>query len=460
MTEKNQTPKSMRTFLIIWIGQLVSILGSGITGFGLAVWIYTETGQATPFALTALFSNLPRVLLSPIAGSVADRSNRKRIMILADTASALVTLGVAFLVFFGDLQVWHIYVTATLHSIFGTFQDPAYRASITMIVPKKHLARASGIQQIGFATQSIVIPLLAGLLYGLIGLKGVIVIDFVTFFFAIGALMFVHIPQPELTTGVVEGEKPSMWRDAVFGWQYLAKLPGLFSLLWYYAAVNFFLNLGGVLSGPLILSFSGSEALGVVQTAGGAGMLIGGVLMGTWGGPKKRRIWGVILTIFCSGFGYLIVGLQQTIWLIALGQFVFLFFIPISAAMSQVVWQTKIPADVQGRVFAIRGMIAYSIMPISNLLAGPLADKVFEPLMAEGGGLADTFVGDLLGTGPGRGIAVIFIISAIFLWLLSMLAFSYPRLRNVEEEIPDAIEDDEPEAENTEGLTEAPAPAD
>jgi MFS family permease len=460
MKENNQTHKSMSTFLIIWIGQLISILGSGITGFGLAVWIYTETGQATPFALTALFSNLPRVLLSPIAGSVADRYNRKTIMILADTASALVTLGVAGLVFFGELQVWHIYVTAALHSIFGTFQDPAYRASITMIVPKKDLARAGGIQQIGFATQSIVIPLLAGLLYAWIGLRGVIIIDFVTFFFAIGALLFVTIPQPELKTGVVEGEKPSMWRDAVFGWQYLVKLPGLFTLLWYYAAVNFFLNLGGVLSGPLILSFSGSEALGIVQTTGGVAMLVGGILMGTWGGPTKRRIWGVILTIFLSAFGYLTIALQQTVFLIAVGQFLFLFFIPISAALSQVVWQTKIPADVQGRVFAIRSMIAFSIMPISNLAAGPLADKVFEPLMAEGGALANSLVGEILGTGPGRGIAVIFIISAVSLWVLSLAAFAYPRLRNLEEEIPDAIEDDEPEAEAVPGLVEQPVPAD
>jgi hypothetical protein len=144
--------------------------------------------------------------------------------------------------------------------------------------------------------------------------------------------------------------------------------------------------------------------------------------------------------------------------LISFGQFLLLFFIPISAALSQVVWQTKIPADVQGRVFAIRGMIAYSIMPVSNLLAGPLADKLFEPWMAEGGLLANTFLGDLLGVGPGRGIGVIFIISAIFLWALSLVAFAYPRLRNVEDEVPDAIEDDEPEASPE--LKEIPVAAD
>jgi hypothetical protein len=136
---------------------------------------------------------------------------------------------------------------------------------------------------------------------------------------------------------------------------------------------------------------------------------------------------------------------------------VFLFFIPISAALSQVVWQTKIPADVQGRVFAIRAMIAYSIIPVSNLMAGPLADKIFEPLMAEGGALANTFIGQLFGVGPGRGIALIYVIAAIFLWVLSLAAFAYPRLRNVEEEVPDAIEDDEPEM--VPQLEEQPVPA-
>ena len=172
-------------------------------------------------------------------------------------------------------------------------------------------------------------------------------------------------------------------------------------------------------------------------------MLIGGLLIGAWGGPKAKRVWGVILTIFLSGFGFLIVGLQAQVWSIGLGMFVFLFFIPIAAALSQAVWQIKIPPDIQGRVFAMRAMLSYSIIPLSNLLAGPLADNVFEPLMASDGALAATFLGDLLGTGPGRGIAVIFLISAVFLWLSSIVIFSYPRVRHLEEEIPDAIPDDE-----------------
>lgn len=432
----------MRTFLIIWFGQLISIIGSGLTGFGLSVWIFEKTGQALPIALNALFFNLPRVLLAPIAGAIADRYNRRHIMILADSGAAVTTLGVVALLFTGRLEVWHIYLSTAISSCFGAFQDPAYRASITMLVPKDDLARAGGLDQMSFAVQSILTPLLAGVLYAGFGLKAIILIDFVTFFFAVGALALVHIPQPKATSVAAEDrQRNRMWREAAFGWKYLLERPGLFGLLWYYAVVNFFLTLSGVLFAPLVLSYGTPTEMGVVQTFGGVAMLVGGLIMSIWGGPKSRRIWGVIAAIALSGFGYLLAGLRPSTLLIASAQFVILFFIPISAAISQAVWQMKVAPEIQGRVFAIRGMIAFSIMPVANIAAGILADKVFEPLMAHGGILSGTIIGATIGVGAGRGIALIFIISAFFLWLSSLYAFATPRIRNLEVEIPDAIPD-------------------
>ena len=259
-----ETLRGMKTFLVIWVGQLVSIIGSGLTGFALSVWMFEQTGQATPIAMNALAFNLPRVILSPIAGSVADRYNRRMVLILADCGAALSTLAVAIILLSGNLEVWHIYLTTAISSAFSAFQEPAYRASITMLVPKKDLARAGGIQQIGFAIQSILTPLIASVLYLAIGLEGVILVDFATFFIAIGALLVVRIPQPKPTTETeVEGEKQSMWQDSLFGWRYLRKRPGLFGLLWYYAAVNFFLSLSGVLMIPLVLSYGAATDLGV-----------------------------------------------------------------------------------------------------------------------------------------------------------------------------------------------------
>jgi hypothetical protein len=173
-------------------------------------------------------------------------------------------------------------------------------------------------------------------------------------------------------------------------------------------------------------------------------MLIGGLVIGVWGGPKRRLIWGVVAAIAISGFGYILAGLRPLTWLIGVAQFVILFFIPISAALSQAVWQKKVAPDIQGRVFAIRAMIAYLIIPLANLTAGLLADNVFEPLLQEGGALSETYLAGVVGVGAGRGIALIFIISGISLWVTSLYAFANPRIRNLEEEIPDAIPD-EPE---------------
>ncbi len=446
MTANYSTPKNMRTFFIIWSGQLISMLGSGLTSFALGVWIYDQTGQATPFALTALFSTLPALILMPIAGSIADRYNRRWIMILSDTGSAVVTALAFVLLYFGDLQIWHIYLLAFSSSAFSAFQEPAYTASVTMMVPKAQLARSSSITQMGQAISAILTPLMAGALYGLVGLNGVILIDAVTYFFAIGALLMVRIPQPKVRiTPTTDAEKPSLWDDVRYGWRYLRALPGLFGLLIYFASVNFFLSFSNVLSGPLVLSFGSAAELGIVQMVTGISMFIGSLLMSAWGGPKTRKVPALIIFIALSATGLLISGLRADVYVISLGRVVLLLLIPFAAALSQAVFQVKIPPEIQGRVFAIRGMISRSMIPLAFVLSGPLADKFFEPLMAEGGALANTFLGTLLGTGPGRGIGLMFIISCLFLWGESLIAYANPHIRNVEGEIPDAIPDEDEE---------------
>jgi MFS family permease len=449
MVDKYTTPKNMRTFFVIWVGQFISVLGSGLTNFALGVWIYEQTGQATPFALTALFATLPALVLMPVAGSFADRYNRRWIMILADTGSALVTGITVLLLVFGDLQIWNIYLLAFFSSSFSAFQEPAYSASVTMLVPKEQLARASSIAQMGQAISAILTPLMAGALYGFVGLNGIILIDAVTYFFAIGALMIVRIPQPKRETReTVDDERPSVWREAAFGWKYLRALPGMFGLLLYFASVNFFLSFSNVLSGPLVLSYGSSTDLGIVQMVTGVSMLIGSLIMSAWGGPKARKVPALIVFIAISSTGFLISGLQANTFMISAGRVVLLVFIPFASALSQAVFQVKIPPDVQGRVFAIRGMIARSMIPLAFILSGPLADKFFEPLMIEGGALASTFLGKILGTGPGRGIGLMFIISCLFLWGESLVAYTNPRIRNLESEIPDAILDEDEAAED------------
>lgn len=435
-SQAESAPQGLKTFLTIWIGQLVSMLGSGLTSFALGVWIFDQTGKATPFALTVLFGNLPRILLLPVAGSLADRWNRRWVMILSDVGNALVTISVFFLLQFGSLQFWHIYLIVTLGSIFSAFQEPAYTASVTMLVPKKDLSRANGMIQMGQALEMIITPVIAGVLFVAIGLSGILVIDFVTFLVAVSTLLMVRIPQPKLADH--EEKKVSVWADAKFGWNYLKARPGLFGLLWYFAMVNFLLNWSAVLTGPMILSRFPASTLGTIQMVVGLGMLAGGILSSAWAGPR-RKVSAVISYIGFAMVGMLVAGLRPSPYFVGAGLLWLMIFIPLASASSQAVFQAKVAPEVQGRVFSIRGMISRSVMPIAFLIAGPLADRVFNPLLEVNGAWANTFLGSLLDTGAGRGVGFMFVISALVGILVTLLVYANPHIRNLEDELPDAL---------------------
>jgi DHA3 family macrolide efflux protein-like MFS transporter len=438
-TSKSVVPgQSMRTFVIIWIGQVISILGSSLTSFGLGVWTYQQTGEAMSFALTVLFGNLPQVLLLPVAGSLADRWNRRWLMILSDTGSALVTLAVVLLLCSHTLQIWHIYLVSAVGSIFGAFQQPAYQASITMLVPKKHLGRANGMVQSAGALGGILPPLLAGFLFVTIGLGGIVLIDFITYFFAVGALLAVRIPQPK-AEAQPEERRSTVWSDVRFAWAFLRQRPGLLGLQCYYAAVNFFLSLVFVLSTPLLLSRHPPSVLGLVQTVLGIASLVGGLIASAWGGPRKGMVRAVVGGIALYMLGIMLAGLRPHPAFVAVGLAFNVIVVTLVQSISNAIWQSKVAPRVQGRVFSLRYMVATVISPLAYLTAGPLADRVFEPLLREGGLLAGTVVGTVLGTGAGRGIGLMYLLAGAAVIAISGLAYLYPRIRRLEEEVPDAI---------------------
>ena len=444
MSKPNQEQKplkGMKTFFVILGGQLASMIGSGLISFALAVWIYDQTGQATPFAMTALFGTLPRILLSPIAGAVSDRWNRKMIMLVSDSLAGLVTLATAGLLLTGNMQVWMIYLISFLDAIFGSFQQPAYAASIVMLVPKEQLTRASSMIQMGDAIQTILTPILAGALVTTIGMSGIIMIDIGTFLFAMVTLLLVHIPQPKRTASEAS-EKLSILKDVAFGWHYLADRPGLMGLLWYYAGVNFFLNISAVMIGPLVLSIGSASSLGVAQTFMGLGMLIGSLLMSVWGGVKKNRVRFILFFIVLTSLGFFIAGSRPSLPIISAGLFVLMFFVPFGGSISSAMFATKVAPDVQGRVMATRSMVSQSMMPVAFLLSGFLADRVFNPLLVEGGKLAETFVGRWIGVGPTRGIGLMLISSGLILILISGIAYANKHIRSLETEVPDVVLED------------------
>jgi len=430
-------PKNMRTFFTIWAGQLVSVLGSGLSNFALGVYIYQLTGSATQFGLVLLAGALPAIFIAPFAGALVDRWDRRTVMILSDTGNGLITIGILALLLTGNLSIWQIYIIVALGSTLSTFQDPAYMAAITLIVPKEHYGRASGLMQMIGAITQIVTPLLAGLLIVTIQLEGILLIDIATYLVAMFTLFIVRIPKPPVSE---EGQhsRGSLLKEAFFGLGYLKARAGLLGMLILFSFINFALGFFGALFTPMILSFTTPDVLGFISSAGGIGLLAGSILMSAWGGAK-RKMHSLIGSMIAFGVVLSLLGVSANPWFIGAMQAMFFILLPIASGSSQAIWQAKIPPDLQGRVFSIRSVVSSAARPLALLSAGPLADFVFEPLMQEGGALAP-ILGPLIGVGPGRGIGLIYIIMGLFIVIANLIGYANPRIRLVEDEIPDFSE--------------------
>ncbi|HEX5714696.1 MAG TPA: MFS transporter [Thermoanaerobaculia bacterium] len=436
MTDTKTT--GVRAFGLVWLGQLVASVGSGLTTFALGIWVFRKTGAVTNYAAVAFFGILPGLLISPLAGVYVDRWDRRRILLGSNLASGLRTLAVAALLWQGDLRNWHVYAAAALASVIRAFHVPAYMAATTLLVPRKHLARASGMLQLGQAAAETLAPFLAGLLVSLIRVEGVLFIDILTSLFAMVSLALVAVPRPAQSAAGRIG-KGSAAREATFGWQFIRERPGLRGLLLYFAMVNLVFSMASVLAVPLVLSFADETLLGRVLAAGSAGLLAGSIVMSVTGGPRPH-IHGVLGFGLLLGVALVLVGLRPDPRLVAAGLFLTLFGVPVVNGSSQAIWQVKVPPDVQGRVFAVRRALALFTVPLGHLLAGPLADRVFRPLLLPRGALAAS-LGPVVGVGPGRGIGLLYITLAALPILTSLWGYTRPRLRRVEEELPDALVD-------------------
>lgn len=430
---------TLRKFLTIWVGQVTSVVGSGMTAFALGVWVYQQTGEATPFVLIALFNSIPTFALSPVAGAIVDRWNRRAVMIGADVGSAVVTLSLLWLFHVGAVQPWHLYVASFANAVLGIFQNLAYQTAVTTLVPREQYGRANAMVQTAQSFSAILSPILAATLYGAIGLTGIFSIDLATFLAAVGTLAVVAIPQPKRETGAAG--PTSVWADIREGFDFIKTRQGLIGLALLIAMLNFLISTSTVLSAPMILGFADAQVLGWVQGVSSVGLLLGGLWVSAWGGPK-RKVLGILLSAMGSGLGLAASGLRPNPILIAAGFFIFMFPITLVNASIRSIVQVKVPTGMQGRVFSLIFMTARAGVPVGLLLAGPLADRVFEPAMAAGGVLASTQLGAWLGTGTGRGIGLMLLLSGLGMVAATLLMSTYPRLRHVESELPDLVEVD------------------
>ncbi|NOH04807.1 MAG: MFS transporter [Chloroflexi bacterium] len=431
-------------FTIVWLGQIVSVLASAMSQFGLTIWMYERTESATALGLMQVFFITPFLLISPIAGVMVDRHNRKLMMMVSDLAAGIATVLILVFQWLGILEFWHLYFASVIYGLGMSFQWPAYSAAISTMVPKEQYGRANGMMSLIDAGPGVVAPLLAGALLPVIGLTGILFFDVATFLLAIGALLIVHVPQPARTEEGAQGQG-SIWKEAAYGFKYIFARPSLLGLQLIFFAGNLFSGIAFTLLAPMVLSRSDNNSLmfGSVQTAGAVGGLVGGLIMSAWGG-FKRRVHGVLLGWIISGLGIAVMGLVGglPVWIagIALSAIV----VPLVNGSNQAIWQSKVAPDVQGRVFSARRLIAWLTNPISPIIAGTLADFVLEPQMRTTSSLSQAF-GWLVGTGPGAGMGLLIVFSGLIAVMVGLAGYFIPAVHNAESILPD--HDELPKAE-------------
>lgn len=323
-------------------------------------------------------------------------------------------------------------------SAFNAFQWSAYTTATALLVPKKHLGRAIGMIESAEAVVEILSPALAGLLIVTIQIQGVLLIDATTFVYSLITLLLVQFPRIESTTdGKVSIQ--ALLRETAYSWRYITMRPGLLGLLIFFAANNFLEGIINVVVIPLVLAFAPVTVLGTVMSVSGIGMLVGSLIMSIWGG-EKSPIYAMLGFTLLGGLCILFAGLRPSVPVFFITGFLYYFGLPVINGSSQIIWQKKVPLHLQGRVFAVRRMIAWALLPFAYLIAGVLADQVFEPLLAVNGLLAAS-IGQIIGVGPGYGIALLFVVIGMLTVSLTMAGYLYPRLRLLEDELPDAIND-------------------
>jgi DHA3 family macrolide efflux protein-like MFS transporter len=368
-------------FFPIWFGQAFSILGSQIVQFAIIWWLTVKTGSATVLAFSSVVGIVPQVLLAPFAGVLVDRWNRRITMMVADGASAVAAAVLAGLFALGWVQIWQVFVILFIRSCAGAFHWPAMQASTSLMIPKQHLSRIQGLNQMLFGALGIISAPLGALVMDLIALQSVVAIDVVTAAVAILPLFFVHIPQPEraLTAAQANGAKPSMWADMAAGWRYVTEWKGIMIILGMATLINFLLNPAFALLPLLVKSdFHGNAPqLAALESGMGFGMMAGGLTLGVWGGFRRR-----ILTTFAGligmGAGILLMGIAPaTVFGVAVvAMFVAGFMNPITNGPLSAVLQAVVAPEMQGRVFTLVSSIAALMSPIGLLIAGPLSDMI------------------------------------------------------------------------------------
>jgi predicted MFS family arabinose efflux permease len=416
--------KELKAFLILWITQSFSALGSAMTNFALVIWSYQQQGSALTTSLLAICSYAPYVILSIFAGALSDRWNKKATMLICDSFAALCSITVLVLLTIGELRIWQLYLINTLNGIMNTVQQPASDVSVSLLAPKKHYQKVSGMRSLSNSLVTILTPVFATAMLSFSSIRFVILFDLITFATAFVALLnFVDIPNaPESHIA----EKETILQSAKSGLHYLKNNRGILDLILFLAVINFTASIFDAALPPMMLSRigAGKVALGMVNTVTGIATLAGSILVSVLPPPKSRvRVICNCLLFSMSTENFILAfGRSTPVW--CFGAVLGWIFIPFMGANMDVLFRTKIPIEMQGRVYSARNTLQFFTIPLGYLCGGILVDKVFEPFMS--GQQGDSLLIFLFGSGKGSGAALLFFVIGV-LGAISCLPFRADR---------------------------------
>jgi MFS transporter, DHA3 family, macrolide efflux protein len=410
----------VNTFIILWIGQLASTIGSSMTYFAITLWVWQQSESVTAIALLTFFFQLPQIGVAVFSGLIVDHFSRKSLLILSDVIMALCSLAVGILAALQQLQLWQLYGIAALYGCFNHLQTLTQTTIVPLMVDSQHLARASSMGAVVEYSAIIIAPALAGVLYPVIGLLNITLIDLATFAIAVLTLLSLTIP------ALPAQSSPSVsFTSLGFGFRYIAKHATLKRLIIILSLFAFAQQMTETLTEPLILvrTHGNAHILGVVSAASGLGGVVGGILFSLWGG-FQRPVHGMLVGFLGLGMSSLVFGLGQIPFFWVSSQFCVSLHTPLIFSSYMALWYAKVPPALQGRVFAADHLIGLAVSAMASLMAGPLAENIFEPAVQQNSWLHPLTFWNY---GSGSGIALLYVFTALYMVLIGIGGFAGTR---------------------------------